>query len=80
MQIAEHIDDGGGEVGSGFVGGGHFGDFAHYGMNHQVGGVAFNHIGCGTSADDVGLFDLSLGGKSMRWEESSTRSAPRDIG
>ena len=80
MQIAEHIDDGGGKVRSGFVGGGHFGYFAHYGMDHQIRGVGFNHIGCGAGADDVGLFNLSLGGKRIRGEESSTRSAPGEIG
>ena len=61
MQIAKHVDDGGGEVGSGFVGGGHFVDFTHYGVDHQIGGVGFDHVGGGRGADDVGLFFFSLG-------------------
>ena len=62
MQIVEHVDDGGGEVRSGFVGGGDFTDFSHYGVDHQIGGVGLDHVGGRRGADDVGLFHSA-------WEE-----------
>ncbi len=55
MEIAEHGDDGGGDFGGGLVGSGYFVDFAHYGVDHQVGRVAFDDIGCWGRADDMGL-------------------------
>ena len=41
------------------MGGGHFIDFAHYGVDHQIGGVGFYHVGGRRGADDVGLADLA---------------------
>lgn len=32
-----------------------FRDFAHYRMDHEVGGVGFYHVGGWGCADDVGL-------------------------
>ena len=59
MQIAEHVNDGGGEISGGFVRGGHLVNFAHNGVDHEVGGVGFDHVGGRTGADDVGLVDLA---------------------
>ena len=47
-------------------------------MNHQVGGVGFDHIGGGRGADDVGLVGLVFG-KRVDREESGTRSAPEKV-
>lgn len=58
------------------MGGGDFVDLPHYGVDHEIGGVGFYHIGGGRGADNVGLIDLAseeggLGG--VRYEIGAWR-------
>lgn len=54
------------------MGGGHFIDFTHYRVNHEIGGVGFDHVGGGRSADDVGLVALA-------WEEGGLGGVKYEI-